>query len=191
MKSTRKKSQKVDSLTSQAWVSAALDLLARHGIDGVRVEILAKTLRVTKGSFYWHFKNREALHVAMLDGWRKRATLGIIQRIEEGRGTARERFERLLHWPAQGQKAEHGAQIELSIRLWGRRDARAQAALDEVDDIRIRYISGLLKEGGVEPQAATERAIRAYSFMRVGPALAVVHQEHRWIDGCINSLWRP
>ena len=49
------------------WIKAALDILAGKGLDGIRVEVLAKRLKVTKGSFYWHFKDRRDLLDAVLE----------------------------------------------------------------------------------------------------------------------------
>ena len=43
------------------WLRTARLALLRGGPDEVRVERLARDLRVTKGSFYWHFKDREEL----------------------------------------------------------------------------------------------------------------------------------
>ena len=49
----------VDKQSKKSWLDAALQALASGGIDQVRIESLAKKLGVTKGSFYWHFKDRE------------------------------------------------------------------------------------------------------------------------------------
>ena len=46
------------------WIEAGLAELARSGVEGVRVEVLAKNLGVTKGGFYRRFRDRAAL----LDG---------------------------------------------------------------------------------------------------------------------------
>ncbi len=67
-KSPRRHSARIDG---NAWIQAALSILAERGISGVRVETLAKQLGVTKGSFYWHFKDRDALFDALLDSWRR------------------------------------------------------------------------------------------------------------------------
>ena len=48
-------------LTPQDWVQSAIVLLTDRGIDSVRVDVLAKILGVTRGSFYWHFKDRDDL----------------------------------------------------------------------------------------------------------------------------------
>ncbi len=58
-----------DSLTREDWVSGAWEMLGESGLDGVRVEPLARRLGVTKGSFYWHFKGREELLDALLARW--------------------------------------------------------------------------------------------------------------------------
>ena len=48
-------------LSRQEWIDAGLKAMARDGVDAVRIERLAAALKVTKGSFYWHFKDRDAL----------------------------------------------------------------------------------------------------------------------------------
>lgn len=160
-----------DRLDSNAWIDAALDELAQHGIDGVRVEVIAKRLSVTKGSFYWHFKDREALLGMMLDRWRRRATLALIERLDRAGETPEHRLRRLLRLPITGHRSALAADLELSVRLWGRRDERAKVALQEVDELRLRYIASLLVDMGAEPKDAESRAILAYSYMRVAATL--------------------
>ena len=53
------------------WIEAGFAELARSGIAGVRVEVLAKSLGVTKGGFYRRFRDRAALLGAMLEVWRE------------------------------------------------------------------------------------------------------------------------
>ena len=48
---------------------AARLALLHGGPDGVRVEKLARNLNVTKGSFYWHFKDRSEILEALLHEW--------------------------------------------------------------------------------------------------------------------------
>ena len=56
-------------MVTSDWLKAARLALIHGGPSAVRVEILARDLHVTKGSFYWHFKNREALLEALLREW--------------------------------------------------------------------------------------------------------------------------
>ena len=167
----RPRSTESSRLDAQAWTNAALEALARGGIDGVRVELLAKELSVTKGSFYWHFKDRDSLFESMLNQWRRRATLALIERLDKAGAAPEARLRQLLKLPMLGERANRAADVELAIRLWGRRDARAQAALEEVDALRLRYIANLLQQCGIEQMEAEDRAILAYSYMRVAATL--------------------
>lgn len=56
-------------LTATDWLDIALQVLAEGGFNAVAVEPLAKKLGVTKGSFYWHFKNRSILVTELLKFW--------------------------------------------------------------------------------------------------------------------------
>ena len=56
-------------LTANDWLDHALQVLSQQGLAAVAVEPLAKSLGVTKGSFYWHFSNRQQLINDLLVFW--------------------------------------------------------------------------------------------------------------------------
>ena len=64
------------------WIDQGLRALAAGGPDAVRIESLAEALGVTKGGFYWHFKDRQALLGEMLDTWEKAGTEEVIARVD-------------------------------------------------------------------------------------------------------------
>jgi AcrR family transcriptional regulator len=158
-------------LGSSAWVAAAMDVIASKGIDGVRVETLARRLHVTKGSFYWHFRDRRHLCDAVLNDWRRRATLGIIERLEGTREPPGDRLRRLLRLQFDAESAGRMAHVELAIRLWGRTDKKALRVLREVDALRLKYIAGLFEEMQFDTSDARARALVAYSYMRISRGL--------------------
>ena len=71
-----------NSLSAGDWAQAALDAIAEGGIEAVAVEPLARRLGVTKGSFYWHFQNRNALLKAALDAWEEQETTAVVRQVE-------------------------------------------------------------------------------------------------------------
>lgn len=183
--------QKTSSSSSRldiaAWTDAALLLLAEQGIDGVRVELLAKRLNVTKGSFYWHFKDRDALYQAMLEHWRRKATLELIERLDRGEASPEERFRRLMRLPLTSRASPVAANVELAVRMWSRRDQRAELALAEVDELRLRYIGGLIEASGCPAGEAGARAVLAYSYMRVAATL-MKPEAHTLMKQCEDIL---
>ena len=60
---------KTAPLQPDNWIRAAFARLANEGIESVRIELLARDLGVSKGSFYWHFRDREDLLTCVLDRW--------------------------------------------------------------------------------------------------------------------------
>ncbi len=72
-------------LTPEDWVRAATQVLVDHGIDHVRVDVLAGELAVTRGSFYWHFRDREDLLRRVLQAWREETTVQLTRRADAAR----------------------------------------------------------------------------------------------------------
>jgi AcrR family transcriptional regulator len=159
------KAKSTGTLEAEHWTQAALTMLARNGIEAVRVERLAKMLGVTKGSFYWHFKDRPALLDAMLTSWRQRATLGIIDRLERSSVPPAERLRELLKLMRNSPRATRGADIEAAIRLWGHSDPRVAGVVQEIDRLRLAHIKSLVEAAhdGVR-QDATARAALIYAY---------------------------
>ena len=109
------------SLTPEQWIDASIKLLVNNGIDAVRVDVVSKSLQVTRGSFYWHFKDRDDLLRSLLETWRKATTELIIERFESYQGSPLDLFRELLSLPFRGRSAARAARIELAIRAWARR----------------------------------------------------------------------
>ncbi len=110
---------------------------------------------MTKGSFYWHFRNRDALLAALLARWQEVATQAIIDRVDAIGGTAAARLTALVESTHRGKRA---ARVENAIRAWAAWDRQARAALQAVDARREAYVRDLLIEHGLSASRATDRA---------------------------------
>lgn len=127
-------------LTRRDWVKVGLEILADQGPDAVTVTLLTERLRVTKGSFYWHFESREDLLYAMLEDWKLHATARVIEKIESRSSDPRDRVRQLAHLSISSTIQEFGGGLELAVRYWARTDAKVRAAVSEVDSDRIAYL---------------------------------------------------
>ncbi len=155
---------RADTLTPDTWIAAATEVLIDRGIDAVRVDVLAKALEVTRGSFYWHFKDREALLVAVLHAWLDGATEQVIERFEGQQADPQALIGELISLPFRGRSAQRAARVELAIRAWARRDALARQAVDEVDARRLSYISQCFSALGYAIAEARARAFILYAY---------------------------
>jgi AcrR family transcriptional regulator len=163
-----------NNLTREDWIHAAQDVLVTSGVDAVRVDTLAKDLKITRGSFYYHFKSRSELLEGILGNWRARATEDVILHLRNTRNSPQQQLQRLLELPSHGQTARDAAAIELGIRAWARRDRQARQAINEVDSHRLSYIEGLLVQAGSALDEAQDRAYLIYSYQI---SLSLLHSE--------------
>jgi len=153
------------SLTPDSWIEAATAVLIDQGIDSVRVDVLAGQLEVTRGSFYWHFRDRDDLLRRVLAAWRQRATEQLTERLERAHTDPREQLRDVISLPFRGRSAVRAARIELAIRAWARRDAMARHAVDEADASRIGYIAQVFSSLGYSIVEARSRAYLLYAYV--------------------------
>jgi len=153
-----------NSLTREDWIEAAMRVLEAKSVDAVRIETLAQELNVTRGSFYWHFRSRNALLEAMLTAWRNAATEQVIDRFERRKTSPTEQIHDLLSLPFRGQAAKRAAATELAMRAWARRDAMARKVVDEVDATRLSYIAQCFSALGLDLAEARLRAFALYAY---------------------------
>jgi AcrR family transcriptional regulator len=148
----------------ETWIGAGFAELARAGIEGVRVEVLAKQLGVTKGGFYRRFRDRAALLEALLENW----TSGRIAAIEQQAGlagkTPRERLKELIRLYTERMNTE-GMAIELAIRQWARSDELAARAVSRVDAARLKVVGDLYRATGIGPDESDAEAFLFYCFI--------------------------
>lgn len=156
------------------WVEAAIDVLAKGGVGGLRVEVLAKTCGVTKGSFYWHFKDRQDLLTAVLERWRE----GRIRDIEKTTSFAPGKERDQLHYAIEvygTSRNRKGIAIELAVRDWARHDAQAASVVEAVDLYRLECTRKLFVALGMSDAEAKSRSLLLYACVF---GLSLMHYDH-------------
>ena len=150
---------------NEVWIEAGLAEMARTGIEGVRVEVLAKNLGVTKGGFYRRFRDRAALLDGMLQAWSRGRIAAIEKQTSLDGATARDRLRAVIRLYAERMNTE-GMAIELAIRQWARLDdAAAAAAVASVDAARLKNVGQLYRATGLAPEQADAQAFLFYCFI--------------------------
>jgi AcrR family transcriptional regulator len=118
------------------WIEEGLRALAAGGPDAVWVEALAQALGVTKGGFYGHFADRNALLAEMLDSCERMSTDEVLERVERKGGDVRAR----LRLAGALTFSSELLPIDLAIRDWSRRDQAVAERLRRVDNRRMDYL---------------------------------------------------
>lgn len=140
-------------LSRADWTDAALGAMAETGTAGVNVEQLAVRLGATKGSFYHHFENRQALLDAALARWEDLIAddLGAANEITDPR-------ERLFAAALAATGSELNGFVDLALGA-SIGDPNVAATVRRVNERRVAYLDALLQEIGVPAAVSLERAV--------------------------------
>jgi len=153
-----KQTRATAALSREDWVRAAVLLVAKEGVPALAVELLAQRLGVTKGSFYWHFKNRDDLVHAVLEAWEQDQGADVLTRFE-GIPDPRQRLRILLF--AAFEDVENGrlfAALTVSSE-----DPRVQPYLRRAMERHLTLGRQSLEALGFSAAEARQRALLAYA----------------------------
>lgn len=142
-----------ERLGADDWLAAGLRALARQGPQAVRAEALARDLGVTKGSFYWHFKDMPDFRSKLMTFWRALAYDRFVAAVEGM--TSEAALRRLGHMAVTcGDPAVGGPGMEPALRGWAMAEADVAAEVVRVDALRRARITSLAGACNIGPAAA-------------------------------------
>lgn len=146
------------NLTAEAWAEAALEVIASDGFDAVAIEPLARQLGVTKGSFYWHFSNREALLRAALQRWEKAETVDILARA----GPESDPYQRIVKLFKAANSSYRAGRLYLAIAA-AEDKPMVQVFVRRVSEQRLQYLFDCYRALGYGTALARHWARFAYA----------------------------
>jgi AcrR family transcriptional regulator len=142
------------------WLNVAYDALLEGGVDAVRIQILAKTLDLSRTSFYWFFKDRDALLTALIERWRQTNTQNIVLRSEAYAETIAEAM--LNVFDCWLDRALFDAPFEFAVRSWALQSADILREVQEADAARLDALRRMFVRFGFAEGEADVRARTVY-----------------------------
>lgn len=141
--------------TAADWEEAALDVIAARGIAALSIPELARTLEVTKGSFYWHFPRLDDLIAAAVQRWETldKAALDQIRQIKDPVVRLRTLF-------AEAMSAQRAQSLYISLAVSP--SPGISDALRRVSARRLKILAGSYREIGMKDDAAQQQSLLAY-----------------------------
>lgn len=162
-------------LEREDWLAVARQALIDDGIGAVRVERLAKILGVTRGGFYWRFRNLDELLAALVEDWRasnSRALLSVLEKANDLAG----RFHQVFQiWV---EEKGFSPAWDSAMRDWARVSPHVAAAVTAVDAERISVFQTMFADAGLSEEAALIRA-RILYYHQVGYYALDVHESRK------------
>lgn len=132
------------------WIQAAFRALSKGGSQAVKAESIARDLSVSKGSFYWHFKDVAALKDAMLERWLSAAEDDLFALRQTPELLPADMARVLIeHEFSSSDNPVNNSWVEIAIREWARHDADAAVAIRAIDKKRLAALTELFRVHGV------------------------------------------
>jgi len=142
------------NLSREVWLEKALDVVSRAGGAKLRIDNLVKEVGVTKGSFYWHFKNRDDFVRSLIDYWHEHYTLTVSDYLDDFEGSAEDKLRKLMEMVFVEQLTRH----DLAIRSWAIAEPKLQRLVKRTDDHRLNYLRMLFRGIGFDKDGADLRS---------------------------------
>ena len=146
--------------SAEGWLDAAYEILIESGVDAVRIVPLSRKLKLSRTSFYWFFKDREALLTALLGKWRAKNTGSLVKRS----GCYAESITEAIFnvFDCWLDPTLFDSKFEFAIRSWAQQSPKVAAAIRAADAIRIQSLADMFIRFKYEPLAADVRARTIY-----------------------------
>ncbi len=143
--STQNQSKREPQLSRDDWIVAALRVLVDEGIEAVQIARLARDLKVTRGSYYWHFKERKDLLAALLEEWSARNTGVMVDVLKHARSLDAGVLDLFSVWV---DHSKFDFNLDQAVRDWSRRDEVVREILSKEDDDRVEAIAEFYERHG-------------------------------------------
>lgn len=167
------------------WIEAAMRLLVAEGPEALRVDRLCVMLGITKGSFYWHFQNRDALIEAMAADWQERRPVAALAEAARNGHTPAEQLDYL----SQGFWRDDIVHFDAAMRAWGVSEPRIRAAVAATDRRMVAHVRSLFEAMGATPAEASARAlILFYCSVGISAAPYLIEDAAPTVHRRMNAL---
>lgn len=151
--------------SKEIWLDAAYKTLLESGVDSVKILTLAKMLRLSRTSFYWFFKDRDALLDALLLLWQEKNTASLIRQTDAYARSLAEATLNLFDCWLDNELFD--SCFEHAVRSWGVQSPTVAHALENADRLRLEAIKSMFIKHGCEPLVADVRS-RALYLTQIG-----------------------
>lgn len=144
----------------ELWLQAAREALLDGGVGAVKIQLLAKRLKLSRASFYWFFRDRDELLRALLEQWRDRNTGNIEQRAKAYADSLAEAILNVCDcWFDQEL---FDSRFEFAVRSWALQSPEILAEVQKADTRRIAALTAMFERFKRDSLQAAVRARTIY-----------------------------
>jgi AcrR family transcriptional regulator len=132
--------EKKARISKDQWLQMALKLFEKQGVNGVKIDQMAKAFGIAKSGFYWHFNNKRDLLKQMLEHWEYEYTITVKHFLESQKELLP---EQLLFTLMQAIRKNQLCRYDLAVKSWAETDELAREYIQRANQIRYDVLKGV------------------------------------------------
>ena len=175
--------------TKTQWIEAAFRVLTEKGSSHLTIDLLAANVNLSKGSFYHHFKNLAGFKAELLEHFEWVSTTSLITAVEDG-GVS-DPIQKLGRLVELATEPSPQVDLQVAMRAWAAQDQEVRAVQERLDQVRLDYGSGLLREAGCSPEEADIRAMHLYLVLIGGAQILRALPVEQLREMCRRAIAAP
>jgi len=172
-------------LSVDDWIHVGYAILADDGIEGLKIDRLCARLGVTKGSFYWHFKDMAGYRSAVAGAWAELRDADRSHFGDLGNLPPRERLAQMM----TSLLGERQWTLERAMREWARTDPAVAESVHAADRLVLKAVREAFLDAGFDAEDADMRANATFAaglgFLHLSdapPPARMAAQRQRFLD---------
>ncbi len=144
----------------EVWLDVAKMAFLENGIDAVKIQPLASKLNLSRTSFYWFFKDRNALLDALLEEWEAKNTGAFLQACNAYAQTISEAVLNLI--TVFHDLSLFEPRLDFAVRGWAHQSDAVMERVASADEKRLAAIRSMFERFGFPTDEADVRARTVY-----------------------------
>jgi AcrR family transcriptional regulator len=171
-------------LSREDWLNRALDIFAKEGEAQLRIDRLVRHLGVTKGSFYWHFRDRSDFISSLANHWARVITTRVRDEIDNMKTGPSEKLRRLMEIVI-GKKY---GRYEVAMRAWAAHEPIVAPVVRKVDKVRLSFVRTLFAGLGFRGQELQTRTRIFVTYLSLESILLEPEPKKKKFEALENRL---
>jgi AcrR family transcriptional regulator len=171
--------------TKETWVKLGYVIFAKQGISGIIIEKMARSLKVNKSSFYWHFKTKKDFIDEIVQYWIFTETEEIINKAEKSKNI----INKWNSFLKIAFKNDPYLEFIFHLKRYAAKHSGIQTVIDNIDQHRLAFVSDLLQEFGYSKKEAVIKSSIFYKYL-IGYHEMIRHkkQSKNYLEEVKNEL---
>ena len=180
----KQKKTKPNRLTREQWLARSLEILSDGGPGELRIDNITHKMNVSKGSFYWHFKNRADYIESLAKYWDHWSNDAVIKRVSAIKSDPVSKMKALIETVIGGNLGAYDAAVQMLVH----KEPQIAPIVTKGFMKRLGFLSTLFKQLGFKGEELESRTRLFVGYFILDAVLIDQETKKKRLEKALNML---